>query len=56
MSHSWGLRQQRCGRAARRPRKLHLVDPWRTKPDGTLFDGPAQKFETVDEAADSQER
>jgi len=38
------------------PRKLHLVDPWRTKPDGTLFDGPAQAFKTADEAADSLER
>lgn len=38
------------------PRKLHLVDPWRTKPDGTLFDGPAQDFKTADEAADSLER
>jgi hypothetical protein len=37
------------------PRKLHLVDPWYTKPDGTLFDGPAQKFDSAKQATDSLE-
>jgi hypothetical protein len=37
------------------PRKLHLVDPWRTKPDGTLFDGPAQHFDSAKQATDSLE-
>lgn len=37
------------------PRKLHLVDPWYTKPDGTLFDGPAQKFDSAKQASDSLE-
>ncbi|MEP7246967.1 MAG: class I SAM-dependent methyltransferase [Gammaproteobacteria bacterium] len=37
------------------PRKLHLVDPWRTKADGTLFDGPAQHFDSAQAAADSLE-
>lgn len=30
--------------ALNEPRKLHLVDPWYTKDDGTLFDGPTQQF------------
>jgi hypothetical protein len=37
------------------PRKLHLVDPWYTKPDGTLFDGPAQRFDSARQASDSLE-
>src|SRR5262245_12643697 len=37
------------------PRKLHLVDPWYTKPDGTLFDGPAQKFDSAQQASNSLE-
>jgi Methyltransferase domain len=37
------------------PRKLHLVDPWYTKPDGTLFDGPAQRFDSAKHASDSLE-
>lgn len=37
------------------PRKLHLVDPWYTKPDGTLFDGPAQRFDSAKQASDSLE-
>lgn len=41
--------------ALTQPRELHLVDPWRTKPDGTLFDGPAQNFSSAQQAADSLE-
>ena len=41
--------------ALTRPRKLHLVDPWYTKPDGTLFDGPAQQFDSAKQASDSLE-
>ncbi len=37
------------------PRKLHLVDPWRTRPDGSLFDGPAQEFDSAQQASDSLE-
>lgn len=37
------------------PRQLHLVDPWYTKQDGTLFDGPAQQFESAKQASDSLE-
>lgn len=37
------------------PRKLHLVDPWYTKPDGSLFDGPAQQFDSAKQASDSLE-
>jgi hypothetical protein len=37
------------------PRQLHLVDPWRTKDDGTLFDGPAQTFDSAEQATDSLE-
>jgi len=33
------------------PSKLHLVDPWYTKADGTLFDGPAQHFDSANEAS-----
>ena len=33
------------------PRELHLVDPWFTKDDGTLFDGPAQRFENKEQAS-----
>jgi hypothetical protein len=42
--------------ALTQPKTLHLVDPWRTKADGTLFDGPAQKFDTAKDAADSLEQ
>jgi Methyltransferase domain len=42
--------------ALTQPRTLHLVDPWYTKPDGTLFDGPAQRFDSADAAADSLEQ
>jgi len=41
--------------ALTQPRKLHLVDPWRTKADGTLFDGPAQSFSSAQEASSSLE-
>jgi Methyltransferase domain len=41
--------------ALTQPTKLHLVDPWYTKPDGTLFDGPAQRFESAQQASDSLE-
>ena len=34
-----------------RPRKLHLVDPWFTKGDGTLFDGPTQQFASAEQAS-----
>jgi hypothetical protein len=37
------------------PRKLTLVDPWRTKADGTLFDGPARQFDSAKQASDSLE-
>jgi Methyltransferase domain len=37
------------------PRQLHLVDPWYTKADGTLFDGPAQRFDSAKQATDSLE-
>jgi hypothetical protein len=37
------------------PRKLHLVDPWYTKADGTLFDGPAQQFASAQQASDALE-
>ena len=38
------------------PRRIHLVDPWYTKPDGTLFDGPAQNFHSAKQATDSLEQ
>ncbi len=38
------------------PRMIHLVDPWYTKPDGSLFDGPAQNFDSAKEATDSLEQ
>jgi len=37
------------------PHQLHLVDPWYTKPDGSLFDGPAQQFDSAKQASDSLE-
>lgn len=37
------------------PRELHLVDPWYTKSDGTLFDGPAQRFDSAKQASDALE-
>ncbi|MEZ5488219.1 MAG: class I SAM-dependent methyltransferase [Steroidobacteraceae bacterium] len=37
--------------ALNEPRKLHLVDPWFTKADGTLFDGPTQQFNSADQAS-----
>lgn len=37
--------------ALNEPRKLHLVDPWFTKDDGTLFDGPTQQFSSAKQAA-----
>lgn len=33
------------------PTTLHLVDPWFTKPDGTLYDGPAQDFASSTQAS-----
>ena len=42
--------------ALTQPKKLHLVDPWRTRADGTLFDGPAQDFKSATEASDSLEQ
>ncbi len=41
--------------ALNEPRKLHLVDPWFTKDDGTLFDGPTQQFSSAKQAADALE-
>jgi hypothetical protein len=41
--------------ALNEPAKLHLVDPWFTRPDGTLFDGPTQSFGSADEASRSLE-
>src|SRR5688572_11650569 len=41
--------------ALTQPREMHLVDPWRTKSDGTLFDGPAQKFSSAQQASDALE-
>lgn len=37
--------------ALNEPSELHLVDPWFTKEDGSLYDGPAQHFETREKAA-----
>jgi hypothetical protein len=37
--------------ALNEPRKLHLVDPWFTKDDGTLFDGPTQQFASKEQAS-----
>jgi hypothetical protein len=37
--------------ALNEPRKLHLVDPWFTKADGTLFDGPTQQFVSAEQAS-----
>jgi hypothetical protein len=33
------------------PQKLHLVDPWFTRDDGTLFDGPTQQFASKEQAS-----
>lgn len=41
--------------ALNEPRKLHLVDPWFTKDDGSLFDGPTQQFSSARQAADALE-
>jgi hypothetical protein len=41
--------------ALTQPREMHLVDPWRTKSDGSLFDGPAQTFSSAREAGDALE-
>src|SRR5262245_4949992 len=41
--------------ALTKPTKLHLIDPWYTKPDGSLFDGPAQQFDSAKAATDSLE-
>lgn len=41
--------------ALNEPRKLHLVDPWFTKDDGSLFDGPTQQFTSAKQAADALE-
>lgn len=41
--------------ALTQPKQLHLVDPWYTKDDGSLFDGPAQKFDSAKQASDSLE-
>lgn len=37
--------------ALNEPRKLHLVDPWFTKDDGTLYDGPTQQFASAGQAS-----
>ncbi len=37
--------------ALNQPRELHLIDPWFTKDDGTLYDGPTQRFETKEQAS-----
>jgi len=42
--------------ALTQPTKLHLVDPWYTRSDGTLFDGPAQDFSSAQEASNSLEQ
>lgn len=41
--------------ALNEPRKLHLVDPWFTKDDGSLYDGPTQQFNSAKQAADALE-
>jgi hypothetical protein len=41
--------------ALNEPLKLHLVDPWFTKSDGTLFDGPTQQFSSAKQASDALE-
>lgn len=41
--------------ALNEPRKLHLVDPWFTKDDGTLFDGPTQQFASAEQASSALE-
>jgi Methyltransferase domain len=42
--------------AITQPKKLHLVDPWTPKADGTLYDGPAQRFDDAVGARVSLER
>jgi hypothetical protein len=37
--------------ALNEPKKLHLVDPWFTKDDGTLYDGPTQEFSSKAQAS-----
>ena len=37
--------------ALNEPRQLHLVDPWFTKDDGTLYDGPTQQFASAEQAS-----
>ena len=41
--------------ALNEPRKLHLVDPWFTKDDGTLYDGPTQQFASAQQASSTLE-
>src|SRR5690606_11359884 len=36
--------------AITKPAKLHLVDPWRPKADGTLFDGLTRQFDGAEQA------
>jgi len=37
--------------ALNEPKVLHLVDPWFTKEDGSLYDGPTQDFGSKEEAS-----
>jgi hypothetical protein len=39
--------------AMNEPRELHLVDPWFTKDDGTLYDGPTQDFKDAQAASEA---
>ena len=41
--------------ALNEPRVLHLVDPWFTREDGSLYDGPTQQFDSKDAASASLE-
>ena len=42
--------------ALNEPRTLHLVDPWFTREDGTLYDGPTQDFATGEAASAALEQ
>ena len=42
--------------ALNEPRVLHLVDPWFTKDDGTLYDGPTQDFGSGEAASAALEQ
>jgi hypothetical protein len=42
--------------ALNEPRTLHLVDPWFTKSDGSLYDGPTQEFASREAASAALEQ